>query len=145
MAMVDVRAIKVALRERFLAIPDLPVVQYQDQPMPEDVGDKIWVREQLFPGTNEQLGFGVDFARGSMVYTTIAPANQPKLIEEAYDFAHEVLEAFEHGTRYVDSAGTPVTIFRSQTGQAGRGRGELSEFLLVPTVIKWWSSAQLTS
>lgn len=145
MSMVDVRAVRTALRQRFLTTASLPaVIQYADQRLLNGPpGDAVWIRERFTPDTQEQIAFGVSQATGALTYEVTAPSNRSDLIQAAYDLAHRILERFEHGHRGVGSNTQEYLIIRSYTAQTGP-RGDLGdEFFVVPAIIRWRAFARL--
>lgn len=145
MAMVNVRKVLLAVRRRFLTIPNLPAVQYDGQRLEGGLpSDDIAVIETMISTDQQSIAYGTSQALGIMLYEVVAPASRPDLVNKAYDLAHDIIEKFENGITFEDSDGVRVQVVRSETTGTGRRSGDESDLYFVPAAISWRSFSTLT-
>lgn len=144
MAMVNVRKVLLAVRRRFLTIPNLPAVQYDGQRLEGGLpSDDIAVIETMISTDQQSIAYGTSQALGIMLYEVVAPASRPDLVNKAYDLAHDIIEKFENGITFEDSDGVRVQVVRSETTGTGRRSGDESDLYFVPAAISWRSFSTL--
>lgn len=145
MSMVNVRDVLLAIRRRFLTLPNLPEdIQYDGQTLPGGLpSDKIAVVETLLSTDQQSIAFGTSQALGIMLYEVVAPASRPDLVNDAYGLAHGILEKFENGITFEDTDGVRVQVVRSETTTTGRRSGDESDLYFVPAAVSWRSFSTL--
>ena len=144
MAMVNVRKVLLAVRRRFLTIPNLPAVQYDGQRLEGGLpSDDIAVIETMISTDQQSIAYGTSQALGIMLYEVVAPASRPDLVNKAYDLAHDIIEKFENGITFEDPDGVRVQVVRSETTGTGRRSGDESDLYFVPAAISWRSFSTL--
>tara|TARA_R100000951_G_scaffold114960_1_gene121509 strand:+ start:2004 stop:2447 length:444 start_codon:yes stop_codon:yes gene_type:complete len=145
MAMVNVRDVLLAVRRRFLTIPDLPSdIQYDGQTLTGGLPpDKVSVIETLVSSDQQSIAFGTSQALGLVLYEVVAPASRPDLVNEAYSVAHAIIGKFENGITFQDTDGVRVQVVRSETINTGRRSGDESDLYFVPALVSWRSFSTL--
>lgn len=145
MAMVNVRTVMLAIRRRFLTVPDLPdTIQYDGVALPSGLpSDQISIIETMISADQRSVAFGTSQALGLVQYQVVAPASRPDLVGQAFDLAHAIIGKFENGITFEDSDGVRVQVVRSETTGTGRRSGDESDLYFVPAAVYWRSFSTL--